>query len=272
VLLACAACGSAVPPPVPAPSSAVARAGPPVPAVEGIAAEAVENRTDRAAGGQLQVKVSDTGEEPFSVTSVAIDSPGFEPLSAVPVTAVLVPGRRVDLPTPHGEPVCDTAAEPAAARLTVVRPGGAVEEVRVPMDAGALTGIHERLCAVETVTGLVRVTVVDLTPSAQAVTGRLVVTPVGPPGAVVTVVRVEGNVLYDADADLPLEVDGEVSTALTFTTARCDPHARAETKQPYLIPLVATVGDGPEVVLDLPLDDVQRDLLRQLTDRTCVPA
>ncbi len=245
-----------------------------MPPVPGIAAEAVESRTDRAAGGQVQVKVSDTGEEPFAVTAVALDSPGFVPLPAVALTASFVPGRRIDLPTPYGDPVCDTAAEPAAARLTVVRPGGAVEELRVPLAAGALTEIHTRLCAAVAVEELVTVTVADLVPDGDALTGRLVLTRDGDDDATVTAARVEGNVLYAAEAELPLELAGgerEVAAGVVFRTARCDPHALAETKQPYLMPLAVTVDGGPEVLLDLPLDDAQRGQLRELTDRICVP-
>ncbi|MGY1740802.1 MULTISPECIES: hypothetical protein [unclassified Blastococcus] len=281
--LACAACGSdgaAAPEGAMSPatssatSSAALRSGPPVPPVPGIAAEVVENRTDRAAGGQVQVKVSDTGDEPFSVTAVALDSPGFAPLPAVPVTASFVPGRRIDLPTPYGEPVCDTAAEPAAARLTVVRPGGAVEELRVPLAAEVLAGIHARLCAVAAVSALITVTVADLAPDGETVTGRLVLTRAGDDDAAVTAARVEGNVLYAADADLPLELaagEREVSAGITFRTARCDPHALAETKQPYLMPLEVVVDGGEPVSLDLPLDEAQRGQLRDLTDRVCTP-
>ncbi|RBY82658.1 hypothetical protein [Blastococcus sp. TF02A-26] len=281
VLLACAGCGSDASPSSsgtsssPGPSSAALRTGAPVPPVEGIAAEAVENRTDRAAGGQVQVKVSDTGAEPFSVTSVAIDSPGFEPLPAVPVTASFVPGRRIDLPTPYGAPVCDTAAEPAAARLTVVRPSGAVEELRVPMAAEVLTVVHGRLCASLAVGDLVTVEVVDLVERPESLVGRLVLTRAGDDERPVVATRVEGNVLYSADAPLPLELTAgqrEASVELTLTTARCDPHALADVKQPYLMPLSVSVDGGEEIPVDLPLDESQRELLRLLTVRVCTPS
>lgn len=284
VALGTAACGPGEPAAAPsssAPSSTPwssapgLRSGPPVPPVAGIAAEVVENRTDRAAGGQVQVKVTDTGTEPFTVSSVALDSPGFAPLAPVPVTASFVPGRRIDLPTPYGAPVCDTAAEPAAARLTVVRPGGAVEELRVPLAAEVLAGIHARLCAAVAVRELVAVAVVDLVPQGDVLTGRLAVTRTGGDDAGVTVTRVEGNVLYAAEAEVPLELaagEREASAGMTIATARCDPHALAETKQPYLMPLAVSVDGGPEVVLDLPLDEAQRAALRALTDRVCVPA
>ncbi|WP_409328559.1 hypothetical protein [Trujillonella humicola] len=277
---ACGSGGSSSSPPAPAPSSPASsspalRSGPPVPPVAGIAAEVVENRTDRAAGGQVQVKVTDTGTEPFAVTSVALDSPGFTPLAPVAVTASFVPGRRIDLPTPYGAPVCGSAAEPAAARLTLVRPGGAVEELRVPLVAEVLAGVHARLCAAEAVQEIVAVSVVGLAPAGDTLTGRLAVTRTGGAEAGVTVTRVEGNVLYTAEAELPLELgagEREVSAGLMITTARCDAHALAETKQPYLMPLAVAVDGGPEVVLDLPLDEVQRGQLRELTERVCVPS
>ncbi|MGY1772738.1 hypothetical protein [Blastococcus sp. SYSU D00813] len=286
VLLGGTACGSGEPSssapssgesPSAGPSSSAPalRSGPPVPPVAGIAAEVVENRTDRAAGGQVQVKVTDTGSEPFSVTSVAIDSPGFAPLAAVPVTASFVPGRRIDLPTPYGAPVCDTAAEPAAARLTVVRPGGAVEELRVPLAAEVLALVHARMCAAIGVQQVVTVAVADLEAGAESLTGRLVLTRTGSDDRAVTATRVEGNVLYFADAPLPLTLaagEREASVELTFTTARCDPHALADVKQPYLMPLSLSVDGAEEVPVDLPLDDAQREMLRLLTDRVCVPA
>ncbi|MGY1747591.1 hypothetical protein [Blastococcus sp. SYSU D00695] len=280
-VLACASCGAGDgAPPAGAESSGSPatttplRTGPPVPPVPGISAQAVEYRTDRAAGGQVQVTVTDTGDRPFTVTSVAIDSPGFAPLPAVPVTAAFVPGRRTDLPTPYGDPVCDTAAEPAAARLTVVRPSGAVEELRVPMAAESLAAVHTRLCAAAAVQALVAVTVADLVPDGDALTGRLVLHRSGDGEEAVTAVRLEGSVLYTARAELPLELAAgreEASAPVAFTTARCDPHALAETKQPYLMPLAVTVDDGTAVTLDLPLDDSQREQLRQLTARTCTP-
>src|SRR5215218_3412559 len=94
--------------------------------VPGIEAEAVQLRTDKAAGGRIQVRVS--ASEAFSVTSVALDSPGFDALPPTELTADFRPGRVVDLRTPIGDVRCDVSPVPASARLTVVRPGGQPEE------------------------------------------------------------------------------------------------------------------------------------------------
>ncbi|SNR81897.1 hypothetical protein SAMN04488107_0030 [Geodermatophilus saharensis] len=243
-----------------------------MPPVAGIEAVAVQLRTDVAIGGQVQVRVTDTGSEPFTVTSVAIDSPGFAPLPDRAVTAAFTPGRTVDLPTPFGGAVCDTAAEPAAARLTVVRPDGRTEVLRVPLAAADLTRIHTDACAARAVLAVAGVTVTGLALEGEAVTGTLETTRGGGDGRAVTLTRLEGNVLYDVEADLPVTLaEGESSAevGLTFTTARCDPHALAETKQPYLFVLGVQVDGEDEVTVDLPLDQAQRDTLFTLTESAC---
>ncbi|MGY1830496.1 hypothetical protein ACI8AA_08715 [Geodermatophilus sp. SYSU D01180] len=275
-VLLCAACGSAGPsaaePASPVSPSSTPAPGPAVPPVPGIEAEAVELRTDAAVGGQVQVRVTGTGAEPFTVTAVAIDSPGFAPLPDRALTAAYAPGRTIDLPTPYGEVVCDRAAEPAAARLSVVRPDGRTETVRVPLAAEVLGRIHGERCAVRAVLAVAGVTVAGLAPDGDAVTGSLVLARAGGDDRPVTVTRLEGNVLYDVAADLPRTLEAGESTLevpVEFTTARCDPHALAEAKQPYLFVLGLQVGDEDEVPADLPLDQAQRDVLLGLVGTAC---
>src|SRR3954454_12830233 len=97
-----------------APTTASLSRAPSVPPVSGIEAEAVRLRTDEALGGQVQTRVTNTGEAPFTVTSVALDSSGFAPLPPRAETATYQPKQLVDLPTPFGDAICDTAAQPAA--------------------------------------------------------------------------------------------------------------------------------------------------------------
>src|SRR3954463_13228154 len=134
-----------------APTTASLSTGAAVPAVPGIEAEAVRLGTDEAPGGQAPTRVANTGDAPFPVTSVPLDSPGFAPLPPRAETATYQPGQVIDLPTPFGAPRCGTAAQPAAALLTVVRPEGTGEDVRVPLAADVLDLIHEQACAAEAV-------------------------------------------------------------------------------------------------------------------------
>jgi hypothetical protein len=77
VAMATAACGTSAPSSAPAPASTSAAAE--IPAVPGIDAEAVRLRTDEAVGGRFQVRITDTGDDGFTVTAVALDSPGSPP-------------------------------------------------------------------------------------------------------------------------------------------------------------------------------------------------
>jgi hypothetical protein len=265
-----AACGSTPTstPPSPSPSASA------VPAVPGIEAEAVRLRTDEAVGGQVQVRITDTGDAGFTVTSVALDSPGFEPVGAAPVTAAFAPGRTIDLPTRYGTPVCTAAPLPAAARVTLVRPDGAVEQLRLPLSAEILGRIHEEECAVRAVGDVVAISVTGLRAEEQAVTGAITLTRRRGDESV-TATRLGRSVLLEAAADqLPLELaggEGTAATPVSFTPATCDPHVLSETKKPYVFPLAVTVGDGAEVPVDLPLDQGARDLLAALVQRVCAP-
>jgi hypothetical protein len=274
-----AACGGTTPSTSARSTSASApSSAPPVaaaPAVPGIAAEAVRLRTDEAVGGQVQVRITDTGNAPFTVTGVALDSPGFAQLPATAVTAAYAPGRTIDLPTPFGDPVCDAAPLPAAAAVTLRRADGAVEQVRLPLAADVLALIHDEECAVLAVQEVVEISVTGLRAEPEAVTGSLTLTRRGGHEEPVTAVRLSRSVLLDATAgNLPLELPGDertASTPVSFRPATCDPHVLSETKKPYVFPLAVTVADGDEVPVDLPLDQAAKDLLAALVQRVCTP-
>lgn len=247
--------------------------GPTIPAVPGIEAEAVRQRTDEAIGGQVQIRITATGDEPFTVTSVALDAPGFAPMPPRAVTTEFAPGRVIDLPVTYGSPRCNVAAEPAAARLTVVRPDGSSEDLRVPLAAEIMTRIHEEECAVLALLRVVDVSVVDLVDEDDALTGSLRLTR-RDGDEPVRVARVEGSVILDVTGEeLPVEMTGdgeELSTPVVFTSARCDPHALAETKKPYVFPLEVTVGAGDPVVLELPVSEDLKARLEFLIERVCL--
>jgi hypothetical protein len=252
--------------------SATAAGAPPVP---GIAAEAVRLRTDEAIGGQVQVRITDTGDAPFTVSAVVLESPGFAPLPATAVTAAYAPGRTIDLPTPFGDPVCAASPLPAAASVTVVRPDGAVEQLTVPLSADVLQLIHDEECAVLAVEEVVGISVTGLRAEPDAVGGSLTLTRRGGHREPVTARRLSRSVLLDATAeDLPLQLtrdDETASTPVSFAPATCDPHVLSETKKPYAFPVAVTVGNHREVPVDLPLDQAAKDLLAALVQRVCTP-
>ena len=239
----------------------------------GMAAEIVLLRTDEAVGGQVQVRITDTGAEPFAVTALRLDSPGFRPLPATQVEATFAPGRTIDLPTPYGKPDCSAAPLPAVAEVALVRSGRAAEDVRVPLSGEVLRRIHDRECAAEAVLEVVDVEVEDLREDGDVLRGLLVLTR-RTGDKPVTASRLGRSVLIDVAAEeLPVELAGEgsSSTPLTFRPATCDAHVLSETKKPYVFPLQVAVGDGDTAVLDLPLDAVAREALAALVQRTCAP-
>jgi hypothetical protein len=276
VLAGCGVPGSAptptgVPPTGVPPTGVAATA---VPGVPGIAAEAVRLRTDAAVGGQVQVRLTDTGTTPFTVSAVAIDSPGFAPLPATAVDTTYPPGQTIDLPTPFGTVDCAAAADPAAARLTVTRAAGP-EEVRVPLAGGTLAQVHAEECAVAGVTAALDIAVTDLAaaPDGQSLTGAVLLSRRTGDDPVEVLALGRSVLLRPAvERHLPATLrpgNDRLRLPFTVTPAGCDPHVLAETKKPFVFPLSVSVRDAGPVPVDLPVDDAQKAMLQQLVDRVC---
>lgn len=245
---------------------------PAVPEVPGIRGEALVLRTDDAVGGQFQVHLTNTGDAPFTVTAVTLESPGFTELPPTEKSAEYAPGRTIDLRTPLGEPICSGDVEPAVARLTMTRAGAAPEEVRVPLAAEALVGVHDEECAALAVREVADIAVANLRPTEGGVTGDLTVTR-RQGEAPVTVTSLSRSVLIDVVADdLPLELGADTrqaSTRVSFEPATCEPHVLAETKKPHTFPMTVVVGEGEPAVVDVPITDGLRAELVALVDRVC---
>jgi hypothetical protein len=269
--LLCAACSGGNGAAGVAPSTT--SAAPALPPMPGIEAEVVRHRTDVPVAGQVHVRVTDTGDRPFTVTAVAIDSPGFAPLPPTALTAAFEPGRTVDLRTAYGEPDCAAQPDPLAARLTVVRPDGTVEELRVPLAGDDLDVVHRQACAVAGVLAVAGTGLTDLAAAADSVTGTLVLTRTGDDDRAVTVVDARRSVVLELDVDgLPLVLrrgEERATAGVTFTAASCEPHVLADTKQPFVFPMWIGVGGAEPVPVPLSVDPAQQALLWDLLGRVC---
>ena len=270
--LLCAACSRAdgvAPEAAPSTTSAA----PALPAVPGVSGEVVRQRTDVPVPGQVHVRITDTGDEPFTVTAVAIDAPGFAPLPPTALSAAFEPGRTIALRTAYGAPDCAAPAGPPAARLTVTRPDGTVEELRVPLAGDDLDVVHREECAVAGVLAVAGIGLTDLAAAGDSVTGTVVLTRAGDDDRAVTVLDARRSVVLDvAVQGLPLELgpgEERASAQVAFTPASCEPHVLAETKQPFLFPLSVAVGDAEPVPVPLPVDAAQQELFWDLLDRVC---
>ncbi|SHN83119.1 hypothetical protein SAMN05660350_03376 [Geodermatophilus obscurus] len=267
--LLCAACSGGDGAAGAAPSTTSA-ALPPVPGIE---AEVVRHRTDVPVAGRVHVRVTGTGDQPFTVTAVAIDSPGFAPLPSTALTAAFEPGRTIDLRTAFGEPDCAAQPGPLAARLTVARPDGTVEELRVPLAGDDLDVVHREACAVAGVLAVAGVGLTDLAAAGDSVTGTVVLTRTGDDDRAVTVVDARRSVVLDLAVDgLPLELrpgEERATAGVSFTPASCEPHVLADTKQPFVFPVWIEVGDAEPVPVPLSVDPAQQALLWDLLGRVC---
>jgi hypothetical protein len=246
-----------------------------LPAVTGMAAEVIRYRTDEAAGGRVQVLLTDTGTAPFAVTAVTLDSPGFEQLPATPVSADFAPRQTIALPVPFGAVRCASSPQPAAARLTVVRPDGAVEDLRVPATGDTLARVHEQECAVASVREVLDVALEGLTPvpDGDRLLGAVLLSR-RVPDATVEVTDLGSSVLLAPEPaeDLPVVLRrdaGELRMPVTFRVASCAPHVLAEAKKPFVFPLAVVVDDEEPVLVDLPVDQGQRDALLALVEDVC---
>ncbi len=252
--------------PSPESSPVIRESADPVP---GLTAEAVELRTDAAAGGRIQVRIS--ASDTFTVTSVALDSPGFEPLPPSELSAAFVPGRVIDLRTPFGRARCEATPEPASARLTVVRPGAEAEDVQVPLAAAVLVRIHADECAEQALAEGVTARIVDLRDDGGGLAGSLELVRRSE-AREVRVTALRRSVLIAVEVPLPLTLAADAPRAratLRLRPATCEPHVLAETKQPFLFPLTVEVGDDEPVTIDLPVTDDLRAQLQALVKRVC---
>lgn len=242
--------------------------------VEGVAGEVVRLRTDEALGGQVQVRLTNTGDVPFGVAAVALRSAAFADQPLRPQTATYRPGQTIDLPVPFGAVDCTAAVAPVAAEVQLSHDGGPAETVLVPLSGDAMETVYAEECAVQRVLDHVSIAVTGFTDDGDAVAGDVVLTRV--PGSAdvdVEVLALGRSVLLDPVTEHPLPTtlaagEDELVLPLTVAPASCDPHVLAETKKPFVFPLRVQVA-GESAPVDLPLDEEQRAGLQALVDRVC---
>lgn len=196
-----------------------------------LSAEAYRSREDDAAGGRIHVRIANTGDAPVAVTSVALDSPGFEAAPATRREVELGPGNRIDVETEYGPVRCDTSPESAYALIGVADRDGS--PVRVPLAApyDVLARIHDGDCAAEDLARAVPVTLIPAAapPEPTAPLPAQLIVSRGTASGDVRVDEIGGSVLYALHGTLPATMragEDRLSVDITIDAARCDPHAR----------------------------------------------
>lgn len=258
--------------------------GAPSSVTDDLRAEVVQYRRD-AQRGVLQVKVTNHGAEPVRVSEVRLRTTTF----TAPVTAekdsTVTPGVAADLTVPLGPPACPSATGRAGGTggsggtgdhdVVLVVDG---EAVRLPLEADVLEQVRGERCRVAGVTEHVDLAVAATWTEAgpvggePALRGAVVVTP--RPGADRVGVAVEGattlfTVAEPVSAELAAGAAEPVRLDVVLTVTRCDPHAVAEDKKGYLLPVRVAVAGAEPVLVEVAVPVPERGPLQDLVDRTC---
>jgi hypothetical protein len=254
VAIVLAACAPAAP--SSAPSVAAATAPPP----DGLSASLVQYRRDQPRRF-VEVKLANAGTAALDVTLLDVTLPGFTDTGPVGRTTTVEADRRVDLPVPLGEPVCDEPPDgTAVARLEVTPDAGGTVRTTVPVDDdGLLARLHGFDCAVRRAD---EVTDITLRPAWElrgegrdlTVAGEATVV-LADPSTTVEITDVAGNLLFVTVPEtitppLPVRLDDAATTAtigFELLPSRCDGHAIAEAKRLTTVAFLVSV-DGAESV------------------------
>ena len=221
--------------------------------VEGIVATVDVNRLfalERAHGLGLR----NVGDEVRTVVAVGLESPlyGDAPLDDREV--VLRPGaRQLVMPAPYGPPRCD--GDPEVAFTAVVRFADGTE-LRIPAaqpHPSTLARLHAKECAAAAVQESVELLAEDWVRDGDTADGTLSLVAVRP-GVDAEVTELAGNVIFSLQtvdgATLRLdEGDEEADVDVIVRAERCDQHALAEVKRPFVFGAwVALDGAEPALV------------------------
>lgn len=243
-----------------APAASAPRAAAPTTTVAnsaaGLTVVLVQYRSD-AARRLLQVSLRNDGPEPVTVLALDLHVPELSPVPPTPRTDELGPGNRLDLPVGYGDVRCDgPATAPSEVAVTLRRGAGPAQDLTVPVarpDA-TLDALVTEECGRQRVAAAVSLELVVDRPAARgrAVPATLVARRAAGTAPVVVTGVGESVLLGVAPArtDPVLTLDADeagADVALTVTAARCDPHARADSKQAFVLPAWVRVAGEPEV-------------------------
>lgn len=244
-------------------------AAPPGP-VDGLLAAVGTNRL-YAPNRELGLALENVGERAVTVTAVQLVSPLFTTMPVAEQDVLLEPtGRRFVVPLPYGEARCDDS-EPAFEVVLALADG---RELRLPATEeyeGAVARLHARECAAAEVRETADIRFGDTwRRDGDSITGELLIDQ-RVDGATVAVDDAVGNVIFtlviDATGPPVLRVDDDQpasSVPVTISADRCDSHAVAEFKRPFVFLSWVAVGDGDPVPVELEAAGSARAALEDL--------
>ena len=221
------------------------------------------------ARGQINVLLSNPTDWPVQVRSLALDDLRFAP---VPATRRLVTIRphadELLVPITLGTPRCiGVLGEPH------VVAGGTSMPVD---DAGrrVLDGIVEDACVLAAVRRSVSLDFVEEgTPVSDVAVDVVLRLERRGGGRVVTVDAVGSNVIFAVSSDdLPATLasdDDRLDVTVRFSAERCEPHALAESKKTYQLPVWVALDGGEPAFVELTVSGSARDALDRALNDGC---
>lgn len=247
--------------------------------------ELLQYRLDQAVR-RIQIAVTNRSAAPITVTAVDLEAPAYAPMPPTPKDSEIAPGARVDLPVVLGEARCEGDADSAGQAVVTARvraEGGAERDVEValPSPYEPLDRLLTRECAQ---LELARAMSVTFSPSwnpapvdgHRTLLGALVVerrdsteplTVSGTAGNVIFTMHPLGEARSPLLVLAPGEDRGEIP--IEISASRCDPHALADSKRTFFLPLWASVGDGEELSTFVSTDEPTRARLDELIQTGC---
>lgn len=251
LLLGLAACGG---------GSAEEEAGTATPPLTGLSATIFQTRTDVGVR-QLQVRVHNETGRDLLLTSVRLDSSGFDaPMTYDRRENLLHDGRRVALPVAVSTAVCPAAEARHTVHVNYELDGVAGSAEVAALDEGGRVGdLQEAECFIADVERTAEMSITDL-PTVRTMgedlvadvvvrltpgtgDGQLTIGQVGATTLLQQVDPVSGERLPQG-SPVDLVVPAAPSTfSFTVIPGRCDAHAVAEDKQGTLFPVQVTLDD-----------------------------
>jgi len=236
---------------------------------------------------RIQVAVTNSGDAPIEITSVALEAPGYASLPPTPKHAEIAPAARVDLPVVLGEARCAEGTDQSAGQAVVLArvraEDGAERDVEVALSSPdeVLDRLLTRECDQLTLARALSVTFGPTWTPAEldgqrTLHGSLAVQRLDS-AEPLTVSGTQGNVIFSmkplAETRSPLLVlapgQSRADIPIEITASRCDPHALADSKRTFFFPLWAAVGDGEELATFITVDDAARARLDELIRTGC---
>lgn len=253
----------------------------------GVRAEIRQARSDWAAR-VVQVRVYNDGSAPVLVSGVVLTTPGVVGSASARPKAppTVAPGDDRDVSVALGAPVCASTEGPAHVVVLLVDAAGATADL--PLVAadpqGHLARIRGEDCAAQAVAGGATLSLgsqVEVSHRGGSLVGSLDLTVVPIPGGpTISVTQLDGTVLLAplvggaaaavwTPPELTVPTTEPVTVPLTFTAARCDPHAVAEDKRGTFIAVHTDVDGVPQHVFYLGVDDTTRGQIHDFIGQAC---